>query len=229
MAASGLTFLQIVNAVLPRLRESTVAAYNTTDYSTMIAGIVNQVKAEIEEAYYWNSMRETYSVTTAASTVNYSLTGAGMNAVVIDAWNFTTGLPLERGTNKSFNRYYFGIGAGSVATGQTTQFLPTGLDANFDMTVDIYPQPTATTTSALRFNLYVPQADLAANSTVPLCPQNVLIEETIARAKRERGDDDAQAPDPNSPSGNFIRTDLLASAVSRESGQDDSEMDWQAE
>jgi len=225
MSASGFTHLQIVNRVLARLRESSVAAYNTTEYSTLISALVNQVKAEIEEAYYWNSMRDTYTVNTSTGVIHYALTSAGSNAVVIDAWNTTTGYPLARGTNADFNRRFFGVGNAGVLTGPPTEFVPAGVDDNFDFCVDVWPQPTASA-NVLKFNVYAPQADLTLDATVPLCPQNVLIEETIARAKAERGDDDAQQADPSSPSGKFIRTDLLASAVARESGHDPEEMTW---
>src|SRR5690349_13049605 len=117
MAASALTYLQVVNRVLTRLRESTVASFSTTDYSSLIANLVNQVAAEIQEAYYWNSMRDTWTVNTTNGSIHYALTGAGMNAVVIDAWNTTTGYPLVRGTNANFNQRFFGVGNAGVQTG----------------------------------------------------------------------------------------------------------------
>jgi hypothetical protein len=223
MAASGLTFLQIVNRVLERLRESSVAAYNSTDYSTMVAGVVNQVKAEIEDAWHWHSMRETYTVSAVPGTTNYSLTSSGMNAVVLSGWNTTTNGPMTRGSVNGFDRKFFGTA--SVPTGSPDQFLVAGFDANYDLTIDIYPPPASTNT--LKLTVYVPQADLAASATVPLVPQNVLIEETIARMQVERGDEMAQRPADGET---FIKRDLLDSAISRDQGRvDDSEMDWEPE
>jgi len=225
MSASGLTFLQIINRVLSRLREAEVAAYNTTIYSTFIGTIVNQVKAEIEDAFHWNSMRDTYAVTTTSGTATYALVGAGMNAVILDGWNTTTNGKLTPGTNADFNQKFFGTA--TVQTGNTQQYIAAGFDANYDLKVDIWPSPTATT-NALKFNVYVPQADLAASATVPLCPQSVLIEETIARALLERGDEGAAVPQ-GPPGSTFIRADLLSSAIAREDSYDPSESDWQAE
>src|SRR3972149_1401867 len=51
MSASGLTYLQIINRVLPRLREKTVASNGATTYSAMIGTMVNQIKNEIEVAW----------------------------------------------------------------------------------------------------------------------------------------------------------------------------------
>lgn len=223
MAASGLTYLQIVNRVLERLRESSVAAYNTNDYSSFIAGLVNQVKTEIEEAWYWHALRETFTVSATVGVVSYALTGSRMNAVIISGWNTTTGRKLERGTIGGFDSKFFGVS--SVQTGGPEQWLPTGFDANYDCTLDVWPQPD--TSYTLKFNVYVPQADLAADATVPLVPQNVLIEETIARALVERGEEGAQPPMPGQ---RFICADLLAAAVSRDQGRtDDTEMDWEPE
>jgi hypothetical protein len=225
MASSALTLLQIINTVLVRLRESTVAAYNTTEYSTQITGVVNQVKTEIEEAYRWDSMRDTYVVTAVSGTTGYGLTSSGMNAEIIAGWNTTTGCKLTLGTNPAFDHYFFGLAAGqTLLTGYVTEYLPAGLDANYDLKVDIYPSPTSNNT--LKFQVYRPQNDLAANGDIPLCPQNVLVEETIARMLLERGDDGAAQPDPTSGSGKFVRTDLLAKAVMKAQGEDPSEMDW---
>lgn len=224
MAASGQTLLQIVNAVLVRLRESTVVAYNTTEYSTQITGVVNAVKTEIEEAYRWEAMRDTYSVSAVSPTTGYALTGSGMNAEIIDGWNTTTGQKLTKQTKKVFDTYFFGVPTGqSLQTGNVGEFVPAGLDANYDQKIDVYPVPA--TTQALKFQVYRPQNDLAANGDIPLCPQNVLIEETIARLLVERGDDGAAQPDP-ATGGKFIRTDLLATAIARDQGSDPTETDW---
>lgn len=226
MAATGLTFLQIVNRVLERLREPAVANYNDTDYSTMIAGLVNAVKAEIESSWQWHAMRETFSVTTLDNTAQYALTDSGMNAKVIDAWNTTTGQQLVKGTYAGFNRKFFGVGSNSVSTGSPSEYLQAGLDANHDVLVDVWPIPVTGHLDTLKFNAFVPQDDLAANGTVPLVPQNVLIEETIARALNERGDETAPKPMPGET---FIMNDLLDAAIAMDRGYDDDEMDWQVE
>jgi hypothetical protein len=226
MAASALTFLQIVNRVLERLRESSVAAYNSTEYSTLIAGLVNQVKAELEERFPWQAMRDTWSVTATPGNASYALTDAGMNAEIMSAWNTTTGLKLTQASNAEFDKLFFGLGSGQTPqTGDVTKYCRAGLDANYDIKVDVHPVPVST--NVLKFQVYKPQDDLAADATVPLCPQNVLIEETIARAMAERGDDGAQQP--QMPGEKFIRTDLLAAAIAREAGNDPDETDWQVE
>lgn len=227
MAKYGKTFLQIVNSVLERLRETAVATYTETDYSTLIAGLVNQVKSEIEEAWQWHALRDTFSVATTNNVSNYALTDAGANAVILDGWNITTGQELTRGTVASFNSKFFGTGSAAVQTGSPTEYLKAGLDANYDISVDVWPIPVTGTLDTLKFNVYVPQDDIAADATVPLVPQNVLVEEVIARAQNERGDE--MAPKPN-PGETFILREMLASAIAVDQATaDDSEMDWEVE
>src|SRR5207247_471331 len=108
MAVNALTWLQIINCILVRLREVTVAVNDSTDYSKLVGGLVNQVKTEIEKAYYWQAMRDTYSVSATVGTTNYALTSSGMNAVIIDGWNITQQQQLSRGTNTDFNAKFFG-------------------------------------------------------------------------------------------------------------------------
>lgn len=224
MSASGLTFLQIINRVLSRLREATVSANGETTYSTFIGTLVNQVKTEIEAAYYWQALRSMVSVTTVIGTTSYTLTGAGSEGIIVDAFNTTNIQRLRRGTNLLFNDFYYA--QSPVQTGPATYFLPGGLDStsSYDRKVDIWPSPD--TAETLKFEVFIPQADLSADATVALVPQSVLIEEVVARALNERGDDTAPKPAPGEV---FIMKDLLAAAVSRESGMDDEELDWVAE
>lgn len=226
MAAYGLTFLQIVNRVLVRLRESTVAAHNTTDYSTQVGQMVNAVKAEIEGAWMWHPLRDTFSVLTSNGVSQYALTNAGSHAKIIDGWNITTGRQLVKGTNRSFNSRFFGVGSSAVQTGSPTHYLAAGVNVDYDLTVDVWPVPITGYLDSLKFNVYVPQDDLAADVTVPRVPQDLLIEETIVRMKAERGDEDAPRPLPGET---FVLRDMLSQAIMADGGHDDTEFDWEPE
>ena len=45
-----MTYLNLINGVLRRLRETTVSTYTETTYSTMIGDLINDAKTTIEEA-----------------------------------------------------------------------------------------------------------------------------------------------------------------------------------
>ena len=94
-----MTYLELVNDVLVRLRESTVSTVGETTYSSLIGKFVNDAKRQIEDAFAWNVLGQTITVTTASSTAAYSLTGAGQKFQVMDVINTTSNVGL---TNISF-------------------------------------------------------------------------------------------------------------------------------
>jgi hypothetical protein len=222
MTTYGETYLELVNIVLARMREGSVATVSETTYSTFISKLVNQVKTEIEQAYQWNALRDTFAVATETGTTSYSFTDAGPEAVVIDGWDTTSQHRLKRGTNKQFNTWFFGTS--SVQTGPPRYFIPAGVSAAYDLKVDVWPEPDGV--YDLSFNVYKTQPDLSAGADVTLVPQSVLIEEVVARAMVERGDEAAPKPQQGET---FILRDLLASAIAREAGHDPYELDWCAE
>jgi len=54
-----MTYLQIVNSVLTRLRENQVDTVDFDEYSSLIAAFVNDAKAQIENSHSWSSLRST--------------------------------------------------------------------------------------------------------------------------------------------------------------------------
>ena len=223
MTTYGNDYLALINIVLARMREASVATVSETTYSTFISKLLNQVKTEIEQAFYWNALRDTYAVNTVVDTTSYTFTGAGPEAIVLDGWDTTSQNMLKRGTNAQFNTWFFGVVAASIQTGPPRYFIPAGISADYDLKIDVWPKPDAV--YALSFNVYKTQPDLSASTDVTLIPQSVLIEETVARAMVERGDEMAPKPQPGET---FIMRDLLAIAISREAGHDSSEQDWVA-
>src|SRR3990167_846655 len=133
MPAQGKTRLQIVNAVLSRLREATVATTSTTVYSLFIASLVDTVKAEIEQAHQWLALRNTYDLTCVAGTTSYVLTSAGLYSRVLDMWNTTLPQRMKRSTFAVMNERFFG--ESSVQTGNPTEYILAGFDTNYDLTV----------------------------------------------------------------------------------------------
>lgn len=220
MAAYGKTYLQIINAILPRLRRATVASNGATAYSLQVGAVVNSIKTEIEKAWMWRNLRDTYDLTAVPGTTLYTFTNSGPEAKIIDMWNTTSPGQMTRGTFASFNEKFFGVT--SVTLGAPTEFLPTGVNASNDLQVNIWPSPNAT--NAIKANLYVPQDDLAADATVPLVPQQVLIEGAIAYLLAERGDDNGTAA--QGQQGRYMN--MLADAIAAEAGEDPSEVDWDA-
>ena len=220
MPAYGKTRLQIINEVLPRMREKTVATSSSTVYATLVASVLNTIKTQIEQAWKWRALRDTYTVTASVGTTSYSLTSSGQFARILDMWNATTFEKVGRGTTSDFNEKFFGVD--SVKTGDVTMFNPVGLDANYDLQFDVWPSPSRS--NALKVNVYMPQGD-PEDATVILTPNQVLIEGMVAYLMAERGDDSGTQYQAQQA----LYMDLLAGAIASEGGQDESETAWSAD
>ena len=65
------TQLDIVNDVLQRLREDTVAAVSTSDYSKLIGMFVNDAKEDLEDIWFW-TVNET-KISTKLDSINTTM------------------------------------------------------------------------------------------------------------------------------------------------------------
>ena len=179
-----MTYLELVNDVLVRLREPTVTTVALNSYSTLIGKFVNDAKRQIEDAFSWNVLGTTITVTTAASTSSYSLTGAGQKFQVMDVINITSNVGL---TNISFVDMNRKLNFTPLANQIPTEFAFDGVDGSYDTKVNLYPIPDGVYT--IKFALTVPQATLASDSTVVLVPDVLVAQNAYSRALVERGED----------------------------------------
>jgi hypothetical protein len=184
--AYGRTYLQLINDVLRELREPEVDTWDETDYSKMIGGFVNSCKRDAENAWRWTALRDTFDITTVDQTVTYELTGTDERAQILDAFNETTAVELDKLTWRQMNRNYFG--AVTPAQGNVVSYVPNGISASTGAyQVDVYPIPNSA--QSLSFNVYAPQLDLDADADVMVVPFRPIVEGTLARARFERGED----------------------------------------
>ena len=179
-----MTYLELVNDVLLRLRETTVATVSETTYSTLIGKFVNDAKRQIEDAFAWNVLGTTITITTTASTASYSLTGAGQKFQVMDVINTTSNVGL---TNISFVDMNRKLNFTPLVNSIPTEFAFDGVDASYNTKVNLYPIPNGVYT--IKFALTVPQATLASDATVVLVPDVLVVQNAYARALVERGED----------------------------------------
>lgn len=180
-----MTRLQIINSVLRRLRESAVSAVSDTVYATMLGDFLNDVKREVEDSWDWTVLRSTITVTTASGTSNYALTGFGKRGRVKSAYNDTDDNTLRLVDQQYINRQNY---LSTSLINQSPEFYRIrGVDANGDMTVDVYPTPGAV--ESLVFDCVVPQADLSVDSTELTVPDYPVMLGLYARAISERGED----------------------------------------
>ncbi len=179
-----MTYLDLVNDVLVRMRENEVVSVNDTLYSRLIGKFVNDSKRRVEDSFDWNVLGTTISVTTTPSTYHYLLTGTNGRFKVIDVINDTNNYELKNAPVNWLNRQFL--------MANTTQGTPSfygfnGVDSSGNVYADLYPIPNSA--EDIRFNLIVPQDALSSDSTVLLVPSEPVILGAYAMAIAERGED----------------------------------------
>ena len=213
------THLQLVNSVLRRLREPEATSINDSDYVRLIATYVNDSKRQVEDAYNWNALSDTLSATTVPDLFSYVLVGSGQRFRIIDAINDSYNVVMTPRTTKWMDSMFL---VSSPAKGQPTSFNFNGTDVNGDTIADIYPIPDGTYN--IRFNVILPQPELAANSDVLYVPHEPVIMGAYARAIAERGEDQGVAS--NEAYALYLQS--LNDAIALESGRYIEEGEWLA-
>ena len=179
-----MTYLELINDVLIRLRETTVATNGATTYSTLIGKFVNDAKRQVEDAFSWNVLGQNITLTTVAATYSYSLTGAGQKFQVMDVINTTSNIGMKNISFVEMNRYQNLV---PTTNGIPQYYAFDGVDASSDTKVTLYPRPDGVYN--IPFSLTVPQATLSSDATSILVPDFLVAQNAYARALVERGED----------------------------------------
>jgi len=203
-----MTYLELVNDVLIRLRESTVSTVGETTYSSLIGKFVNDAKRQIEDTYTWNVLNQTVTVTTANGTSSYSLTGTGQKFRIAEALNTTNYIVLSNIAVSDMNRK---LSFGTPVQGVPTEYCFNGSDGNGDTKVDLYPIPNGVYT--LKFDVTIPQANLTADGTSVKVLDYLVAQSAYARALIERGEDGGT----NSTEAYALFRGMLSDAIAMES------------
>ena len=212
-----MTYLQIINAVLRRLRETEVTDVDETDYSKLIGEYVNSVKKEVESAWDWNALRTTLTLNTVASTFNYTLIGSGSRFRVSDVVNDTSNYMIQPRSAQWMNQRFLTVDQ-QLSTPSFYSF--NGVDSNQDSAVDLYPIPDGVYT--IRFNVTIPQDDLVSNADILLIPSEPVIQGTLARAISERGEDGGRLSNDQY----LLYRSALADEIAIEAGRFSDETIW---
>jgi hypothetical protein len=179
-----MTYLELVNDVLVRLREEQVSTVTETSYSSLIGKFVNDAKRQIEDAYAWNVLGQTVTITTTPGTYIYSLTGAGQKFQVMDVINVTSNVGMQNISFVQMNRFQNLVPA---ISGIPEYYSFDGVDGSGDTKVVLYARPD--NVYVLPFSLTVPQATLSSDNTLVMVPDVLVVQNAYSRALVERGED----------------------------------------
>jgi hypothetical protein len=183
-----MTYLEIVNSVLRRLREREVLSVSESSYSKLIGDFVNDARNEVETAWGWSALRTTLTLTTTASVFNYELNGSQNNFTVLDVINDTDDQFMEYRPGAWFDNAY--LNQGSVL-GSPTYYNFNGVANDGDTQVDIYPIPDGVYT--VRFNVILRNVNMTGDGDDLYVPSRPVILLATAKAIEERGEDGGNA------------------------------------
>jgi hypothetical protein len=212
-----ISYLDLVNKVLVRLRERPVATVNATAYSRLVGEMVNRVKTEVEQAYRWPTLRDSWQVYTTAGVSSYSLDDAGPRVQYLSAYNVTDSAELSLMSNAEADYLMVQV---PQPDGHPARYIPNGTNDVGDAKVDIFPVPDAS--YLLQFNLYAPQGELSDDADTVVAPYRPIIEGAVAYLLAERGEDGGEV----SVRQEAVYHRSLADAVAIEAGQNPEEQIW---
>lgn len=213
-----MTYLEIVNRVLRRMREKEVTSVSSTSYSRLIGDLVNDVKDEVEQAWNWNALRSTYRVETVNGLLNYVLVNAKQGGRLLNAWNDTSKIQLQELTTLAAENAFLS----QRDPGEPIFYSFNGTNVNDDLQVDVWPIPDGV--YVLTFNMVIAQDTLTADGTAIRVPWKPIVEGSIARAIQERGEDGATGAEVQ----NARYRQALSDAIAADSSLHEDEITWVA-
>ena len=178
-----MTYLDLVNNVLRRLRETEVSSVQSNSYSKLIGDLINDAKDLVETSWDWSALRTTLTITTTADVFNYSLTGSQNNIKELNVLNDTSNLIMQYQTNNWFDSQFL---LGNPVSGSPVYYTYNGVDTDGDTLIDVYPKPDGV--YSLRFNCALRNGDLSADTDTIKIPAMPVVHLAVAFATRERGE-----------------------------------------
>jgi hypothetical protein len=178
-----MTYLNLVNNVLRRIREKEVTSVQSTSYSKLIGDIVNDAKDLVENSWDWSALRTTLTITTTSGVFNYALTGSQNSIKELNVLNDTSNVTMQYQTSNWFDEAYL---ISEPVSGSPTYYTYNGVNTAGDTLVDLYPKPDGV--YSLRFNCALRNPDLSADDDTLKIPAMPVVHLAVALAARERGE-----------------------------------------
>lgn len=209
-----MTYLQLVNSVLRKLREDEVTTVNENDYSKLIGDFINDSVSYIESSWDWSSLRDTIIINTIASQDTYSLTDFGIRSEVMSVYNVTNKYELTSRTkgyivDKQYTTDY---------TSAPRSFTLNGTDANNDTKIVLYPTPDKAYT--IEANVVLRDTSLSNDNDSTKLPSLPIVQLAFAYALRERGETGGQSASEQV----IIAQQDLSNAIALDAGNNAGEL-----
>jgi hypothetical protein len=213
-----MTYLELVNDVLTRMREPTVTSVNQNTLSTLIGKFINDAKSQVEAAYSWNALMDDISITTNSTDYKYALS-VNTKYKIDQILNLTKNIEV---TNKPRAWMVKHQNLGNVVSAVPSYYCIDGSDASGNPLLSLYPKPDGV--YSLKVFATNPQDSLSASADVLLVPSEPVVLGAFARALVERGEDGGL----NSSEAYALYRTALSDAIAIESATVVEESEWVA-
>lgn len=187
-----LTYLQLINKVLRKLREDQVGTINYTEYTSLIGEFINDAKREVEDAWDWQALRTPVTFSSIISTASYDQTGTNERSrLIYDDCNRPMAFDITAGTEMQLydlDTNYVDAQRAMQAVTANTQ--PTHFSITNDgsiQTVTFLETPEQVRN--YKFYWTVPQDDLDDAADVLTIPWKPVVNLATLYALDERGEE----------------------------------------
>lgn len=217
-----MTYLDLVNAVLVRLREKKTGDVNANPFISLIGACVNDAKDSCEDAWNWSQLRGTDILTL----------GLGVRSLIIpdsfdNNYQIKSILNVQEGyyltySNQPWLRGQYRDNFQNPVTNQQPGYWTWGSDddATGNKTIEFFAPSNGTYNLAL--NRIKHQAPLVAPTDRLKIPSQPVVQLATALASRERGEIGGT---PTSEL--FVMADrFLSDAIAYDTARWENEMDW---
>lgn len=178
-----MTYLQLVNNVLIRLREEQVDAVGQTTYSALVGKFVNDAKRIVESAWEWTALRDTLTIPTVVGQKDYALTGTTNEVRIMEALNTTSKLWIRQVPRQTIVRNY---GLHDIVDGAPDSYTVYSINSAGNTVVRVWPRPDAV--YSMEFNVLKHQDDLSSDADRLLVPHRPVEALAFALMVAERGE-----------------------------------------
>lgn len=211
-----MTYLQIVNNVLRRMREDEVTSVNQNTYSKMVGDFVNDAQKLVMDAWDWSQLRQVVTVTTEASVSDYAFTGTGYDSKIMSAWNDTANTVLNYNSTAWIEKQYY---TSEVPESTPTDYTYYSMSGTVPQ-LKLYPVPDGVYN--LKFVTVIRNSELSDNNDIVLLPYLPVIHLAIALLARERGETGGTAAAEYFG----IADKYLSDAISHDANRHPEELIW---
>jgi len=179
-----MTYLDVVNNILKRLREQTVTTVDATPYSKLIGILVNDSKADIQNAWKWSALRTSLVAVTSNGTFGYAMDEAKTNFEVLNVVNDTENTVLRYIPQNEMSEK---LNLSDLVYGSPQYYSFNGTNLDGDSIIEFYPIPD----DVYNINIDIVErtGDYTSDTDVVLLPEQPLILLAYAKAVEERGED----------------------------------------